>query len=94
MTEKKETKPEAKKAAPKAAAPKAAEKKAAAPKAKHDGATLKVVQYASPIGRTQDQRATLVGLRLNKLRREAVLPDTPAVRGMIYKVKHLVKVVG
>ncbi len=52
-----------------------------------------VVQTASPIGRKPDQRATLKGLGLNKLHRQRVLEDTPAVRGMIDKVKHLVRVV-
>ena len=51
-----------------------------------------VMQTASPIGRKPDQRATLKGLGLNKLRRRRVLEDTPAVRGMIEKVKHLVHV--
>lgn len=55
--------------------------------------TIKVVQTGSPIGRPKDQGATLVGLGLNKLNRSRVLEDTPAVRGMIEKVKHLVKVV-
>ncbi|MBI1274595.1 50S ribosomal protein L30 [bacterium] len=55
---------------------------------------IKVRQVASPIGRTQDQRATLIGLGLNKLHRENELQDTPAVRGMIAKLQHLVKVVG
>jgi len=50
------------------------------------------MQTASPIGRKPDQRATLKGLGLNKLRRRRVLEDTPAVRGMIEKVKHLVHV--
>ncbi len=54
--------------------------------------TLKVTQVASPIGRTQDQRATLIGLGLNKIRRTSELEDTPSVRGMINKVKHLVRV--
>ena len=54
--------------------------------------TVKVTQVASPIGRRQDQRATLVGLGLNKMNRSRVLEDTPSVRGMIYKVKHLVRV--
>jgi len=53
---------------------------------------LKVTQIASPIGRTKDQRATLIGLGLNKLNRSRELPDTPAVRGMITKVQHLVRV--
>lgn len=56
--------------------------------------TLKVTQTGSPIGRTADQRATLVGLGLNKLNRSRELEDTPAVRGMINKVKHLVRVEG
>jgi large subunit ribosomal protein L30 len=54
--------------------------------------TIKVTQVASPIGRTQDQRATLIGLGLNKIRRTSELEDTPSVRGMINKVKHLVRV--
>lgn len=53
---------------------------------------VKVTQIGSPIGRPEDQRATLVGLGLNKIRRSKVLEDTPAVRGMIRKVSHLVKV--
>ena len=52
-----------------------------------------VIQTASPIGRKPDLRATLKGLGLKKLRRRRVLEDTPAVRGMIDKVKHLVRVV-
>ena len=54
--------------------------------------TLTVTQIHSPIGRRYDQEATLKGLGLNKLRRSRVLEDTPAVRGMIFKVKHLVQV--
>lgn len=53
---------------------------------------VKVTQIQSPIGRKKDQRATLVGLGLNKMHRESVLEDTPSVRGMIAKVAHLVKV--
>ena len=56
--------------------------------------TLKVTQIGSPIRRTVDQRATLVGLGLNKMHRTRELEDTPAVRGMIRKVSHLVKVEG
>ena len=55
--------------------------------------TLKVTQIGSPIRRRGDQRATLVGLGLNKMHRRATLEDTPAVRGMIRKVSHLVRVV-
>ena len=55
-------------------------------------ATLTVTQIKSPIGRPADQRATLIGLGLNKLRRTRELEDTPAVRGMINKVSHLVSV--
>jgi large subunit ribosomal protein L30 len=54
--------------------------------------SVTVVQIGSPIGRQPDQRATLKGLGLNKLHRRRVLDDTPAVRGMINKVKHLVRV--
>ncbi|MBM3597857.1 MAG: 50S ribosomal protein L30 [Alphaproteobacteria bacterium] len=53
---------------------------------------LKVTQIGSPIGRKFDQRQTLIGLGLNKLHRTRVLEDTPAVRGMITKVQHLVRV--
>ncbi|MGB1540271.1 MAG: 50S ribosomal protein L30, partial [Rickettsiales bacterium] len=53
---------------------------------------IKVTQTGSPIGRPKDQRATLVGLGLNKMNRSRVLEDTPSVRGMINKVHHLVQV--
>ena len=56
-------------------------------------ATIKVKQTGSPIRRTKDQRATLVGLGLNKMHRVAELTDTPEVRGMIRKVQHMVEVV-
>jgi ribosomal protein L30, bacterial/organelle len=70
----------------------AAEKKAA-PKAKKAPAkTVKVTQVGSPLGRHKSQRQTLVGLGLNKLHRTRELEDTPAVRGMINKVEHLLKV--
>jgi len=52
-----------------------------------------VTQYASPQRRPAEQRATLVGLGLNKINRRSTLNDTPAVRGMIAKVAHLVRVV-
>ena len=55
---------------------------------------IQVTQMASPIRRTKDQRATLVGLGLNRIGRRRELVDTPAVRGMIAKVQHLVKVEG
>ena len=54
--------------------------------------TVKVTQVRSPIGRRGDQRETLIGLGLNKMRRERELEDTPSVRGMIAKVRHLVDV--
>ncbi|HET6519694.1 MAG TPA: 50S ribosomal protein L30 [Geminicoccaceae bacterium] len=56
------------------------------------GRRLRVTQIGSPIGRRWDQRATLVGLGLNKMHRSRTLPDTPSVRGMITKVHHLVRV--
>jgi len=55
---------------------------------------IKVEQYASAARRHFDQRQTLVGLGLNKIGRTRELPDTPATRGMIRKVRHLVRVVG
>ena len=54
--------------------------------------TVKVVQVRSAIGREASQRKTLIGLGLNKVGRARELEDTPAVRGMINKVKHLVRV--
>jgi len=56
------------------------------------GKKVKVTQIGSPIGRQAYQRDTLKGLGLNKLRRSRVLEDTPAVRGMIESVKHLLRV--
>lgn len=56
-------------------------------------ATIKIKQTGSPIRRTKDQRATLVGLGLNKMHRVSELEDTPEVRGMIRKVQHMVEVV-
>ena len=57
-----------------------------------DVAKIKVTQIGSPIRRTKDQRATLVGLGLNKMHRTRELEDTPEVRGMIRKVHHMVSV--
>lgn len=88
---KEQKKPAAKKAPVKKAAPKTTAKKPAAKKPA--GKTVTVTQTGSPIGRKAYQRATLIGLGLNKLHRTRTLEDTPAVRGMINKVSHLVKVV-
>ncbi len=87
MTEEAKKKAPAKKPAAKSAAPKAAAK---APKS---GKTVTVEQVGSPIAREASQRATLIGLGLNKLHRVRTLEDTPCVRGMIHKVRHLVRVV-
>ena len=57
-----------------------------------DKKTLKVTQTGSPIRRPKDQRQTLIGLGLNKMHKTRELEDTPAVRGMIAKVSHLVRV--
>ena len=54
--------------------------------------TVRVTQTGSPIGHRRDQRQTLVGLGLNKMHKTRELEDTPAVRGMIDKVHHLVRV--
>ena len=56
-------------------------------------ATVKVTQTGSPIRRTKDQRATLIGLGLNKMHKVRELEDTPEVRGMIRKIAHMVEVV-
>jgi large subunit ribosomal protein L30 len=55
--------------------------------------TVTVEQIGSPIRRPDDQEKTLIGLGLNKRHRVTVLEDTPAVRGMLHKVRHLVRVV-
>ena len=55
---------------------------------------IKVEQIGSPIRRHHSQRSTLIGLKLNKIGRVTELPDTPAVRGMIAKVQHLVRIIG
>jgi large subunit ribosomal protein L30 len=60
---------------------------------KGDGKVVKVRQIGSPMRREHSQRETLVGLKLNKIGRVAELADTPATRGMIAKVAHLVRVV-
>ena len=60
---------------------------------KSKGKTVTVEQTGSPLRHPGDQRATLVGLGLNKMHRRRTLEDTPAVRGMIRKVQHLVRVV-
>ena len=61
--------------------------------AKSAGKTVKVRQTGSPMRRHFRQRETLIGLKLNKIGRVAELVDTPATRGMIAKVAHLVEVV-
>ena len=57
------------------------------------GKTITLEQIGSPNRRPQRQAQTLIGLGLNKLRRRSTLEDTPAVRGMIKKVGHLVRIV-
>ncbi len=56
------------------------------------GPTVVITQVGSPIGREHDQRETLIGLGLNKIGRTRALEDTKAVRGMIAKVAHLLRV--
>jgi len=60
---------------------------------KKSGKTVTVQQTGSPLRRRHDQRATLIGLGLNKMNRRRTLEDTPAIRGMIRKVSHMVRVV-
>jgi large subunit ribosomal protein L30 len=59
-----------------------------------DGKTITVQQIGSPIRRDKVQRATLIGLGLNKMNKQRELVDTPEVRGMINKLPHLVRVIG
>ncbi|MGN7291459.1 50S ribosomal protein L30 [Rhizobium sp. SAFR-030] len=61
---------------------------------KTEAKTVTIEQIGSPIRRPAVQRATLVGLGLNKMHRVSTLEDTPSVRGMIRAVQHLVRVVG
>lgn len=60
---------------------------------KSGGKTVKIEQTGSPQRRHHSQRETLIGLKLNKIGRVSELPDTPATRGMIAKVAHIVRVV-
>jgi len=61
--------------------------------AQASGKTVKVTQYRSGIKRPKDQQDTLRGLGLTRMNQVRELEDTPAVRGMIHKVRHLVKVI-
>ena len=61
--------------------------------AKAPAQTVTLEQVASPARRPADQQATLIGLGLNRIRRQSTLQDSPAVRGMIAKVAHLIRVV-
>ena len=58
-----------------------------------DGKKIRITQTGSHIGRTDDQRATLIGLGLNKMHKTRELEDTPSVRGMVAKIPHLVEIV-
>jgi large subunit ribosomal protein L30 len=62
--------------------------------AKATSKTIKITQTGSPIRREASQRATLIGLGLNKMHKTRELEDSPEVRGMIRKVQHMVKVEG
>jgi len=55
--------------------------------------TIVVKQIGSPIRRPGEQRATLVGLGLNKMHKTRELEDTPSVRGMVNKIPHLVEII-
>ena len=60
--------------------------------AKNNKKKIRVVLVKSPIGFSKDQKRTVTALGLNKLNSTHELPDNEAVRGMIFKVKHLVRV--
>ena len=66
----------------------------AAAKKEAAAGTVKITQTGSPIRRTKDQRATLIGLGLNKMHKVSELEDSPEVRGMIRAVRHMVSVEG
>lgn len=72
---------------------KANQKKSETPRAKATGGKVTVMQTRSRSGHTPDQVATLTGLGLNKIGSVRTLEDTEAVRGMIRKVAHLIKIV-
>ena len=55
--------------------------------------TIVVKQIGSPIRRPQDQRQTLIGLGLNKMHKTRELEDTPAIRGMVNKISHMVEII-
>jgi large subunit ribosomal protein L30 len=74
-------------------APTPLSKREVATMATSDTKMVVVEQIGSPIRREASQRQTLIGLGLNKIRRQSTLVDTPSVRGMIDKVRHLVRVV-
>ncbi|MEQ9116094.1 MAG: 50S ribosomal protein L30 [Rickettsiales bacterium] len=59
---------------------------------KSESDVIKVTQIGSAIGKKSDQKQTLIGLGLNKINKVSVLPDNESTRGMIFKVKHLVRV--
>ena len=61
--------------------------------AKAAAKTVKLEQTGSANRRPADQQATLIGLGLNRIRKQSTLEDTPAVRGMIAKVAHIVRIV-
>ena len=61
-------------------------------KAEKSTRVVTVTQIKSAIGRKPGQRETLIGLGLNKLHQTKTLEDTPAVRGMVNKVKHLIRI--
>ena len=56
------------------------------------GPRLRITLVRSPIGNTERQKATVRGLGLRRIRQTVVRPDNPAVRGMVFKVQHLVEV--
>ena len=58
-----------------------------------DNKTITIQQVGSPIRRPKDQRATLIGLNLNKMNKIVTLQDTPEVRGAVRKLAHMVKII-
>ena len=89
MTEKKTAKKPSK---PKTAKPKAAKPKAARSTAQKAAPKMRITLLHSPIGETRRHKGTIRALGLKRIRQTVEQADTPQLRGMLYKVKHLVKV--
>ena len=62
------------------------------PKKNSSGKTLRVTLLKSPIGYTKDQKATVRALGLRRMNQTVEHKDSPAIRGMLNKISHLIKI--